>query len=62
VVTGPAVAVSKNAAGQTRETSLRFQAVPYYAWANRGAGQMLVWLPRTAAAVKPAKKMDMTVD
>ena len=32
---------------------------PYYAWANRGPGQMLVWLPRTAAAVRPAKKLDM---
>jgi DUF1680 family protein len=39
-----------------------FQAVPYYAWANRGPGQMLVWLPRTAAAVRPPKKIDMNVD
>jgi DUF1680 family protein len=21
-------------------------AVPYYAWANRGAGEMRVWIPR----------------
>ena len=26
-----------------------FMAVPYYAWANRGAGEMVVWLPRTPA-------------
>ena len=37
-------------------------AVPYYAWANRGPGQMLVWLPRTASAVRPPKRLDMTVD
>jgi uncharacterized protein len=37
-------------------------AVPYYAWANRGPGQMLVWLPRTAAAVRPAQKVNMNVD
>ncbi|HMA53481.1 MAG TPA: beta-L-arabinofuranosidase domain-containing protein, partial [Acidobacteriota bacterium] len=62
VVTGPAIVVSKDASGKTVETARPFQAVPYYAWANRGPGQMLVWLPRTAAAVRPAKKIDMTVD
>ncbi len=62
VVSGTAVAVSKNAAGKTVETARPFLAVPYYAWANRGPGQMLVWLPRTAAAVRPAKKLDMRVD
>ncbi len=61
-VTGTAVVISKDAAGKTVETVRPFVAVPYYAWANRGPGQMLVWLPRTAAAVRPAKKLDMTVD
>ena len=37
-------------------------AVPYHVWANRGPGQMLVWLPRTAAAVRAPKKLDMKVD
>lgn len=27
-------------------------AVPYYAWAHRGAGEMAVWLARTAAVAK----------
>ena len=27
-------------------------AIPYYAWANRGAGQMQVWLPRKVTDVK----------
>ncbi len=61
-VTGTAVVLSKDAAGKTVETARPFVAVPYYAWANRGPGQMLVWLPRTAAAVRPAKKIDMNVD
>ena len=61
-VTGSAVFLSKDAAGKTVETARPFLAVPYYAWANRGPGQMLVWLPRTAAAARPAKKLDMTVD
>ena len=62
VVTGTAVIVSKDAAGKAVEAPRPFLAVPYYAWANRGPGQMLVWLPRTAAAVRPAKQLDMKVD
>ena len=23
-----------------------FTAIPYYAWANRGSGEMTVWLPK----------------
>ncbi len=37
-------------------------AVPYHAWANRGPGQMLVWLPRTPAAVRAPKSVNMKVD
>jgi len=61
-ITGRALAVSKSRGGKVVETPLPFLAVPYYAWANRGAGQMLVWLPRTPAAVRPAKSLDMKVD
>ena len=28
-------------------------AIPYYAWANRGRGEMLVWLPRTETVATP---------
>jgi hypothetical protein len=28
-------------------------AIPYYAWANRGRGQMTVWLARTETAARP---------
>ncbi len=62
VVTGDAIAVSKDPAGKTVESSRPFLAVPYYAWANRGPGQMLVWLPRTAAAARPAKSVNMKID
>lgn len=27
--------------------------IPYYAWANRGAGEMMVWLPTSQKSVKP---------
>jgi len=40
-------------AGQTRPHQL--VAIPYYAWSNRGMGEMQVWMPRRAdrAWVKP---------
>jgi len=61
-VTGPAVLVSRDASGQAVTSVRTFLAVPYYAWANRGPGQMLVWLPRTPAAVRPPQKVNMNVD
>ncbi len=29
-----------------------FNAIPYYAWAHRGKGEMSVWLPRSVADIK----------
>jgi DUF1680 family protein len=31
---------------------LEFTAIPYYAWAHRGPGEMAVWLARTPDALK----------
>ncbi|RPJ01053.1 MAG: glycoside hydrolase family 127 protein, partial [Candidatus Aminicenantes bacterium] len=62
IVSGTALALSKGADGKTVETARPFLAVPYYAWANRGPGQMLVWLPRTAAAVRPPQKVNMNIE
>ena len=62
IITGDAVAVAKDPAGYVVESGRPFLAVPYYAWANRGPGPMLVWLPRTAAAVRPPRHLDMNVD
>ncbi len=28
-----------------------FVAIPYYAWANRGKGEMMVWFPEKIKAV-----------
>jgi hypothetical protein len=30
-----------------------FLAIPYYAWANRGPGEMLVWVPRSESVARP---------
>jgi hypothetical protein len=48
VVRGEALAASRGQDGKRTTASAAFQAVPYYAWDNRAAGQMVVWLPETA--------------
>lgn len=53
VVTGRAVALSYDAQGKVTKTEQPFTAIPYYAWANRGRGQMIVWLPESEAAARP---------
>jgi len=35
------------------ETSQSVTAIPYYAWANRGPGEMTVWIPYEASASRP---------
>lgn len=42
--------ISKTDTGATQ--NIAFTAIPYYAWANRGKGEMTVWFPRAIAAVK----------
>jgi hypothetical protein len=47
VVKGSMLRQTRDEAGNTVETEQDFTAIPYYAWANRGPGDMLVWLPST---------------
>lgn len=47
-----AVAVRTENGNQT-SGKLDFTAIPYYAWANRGAGEMQVWMAENAAAAHP---------
>jgi len=54
VITGRATALTADAAGKVSKTGQDFQAIPYYAWANRGPGQMMVWIPNSEATAKPA--------
>ncbi|MGZ7066372.1 MAG: glycoside hydrolase family 127 protein, partial [Candidatus Aminicenantales bacterium] len=46
VITGEALATAKGPAGETPAKKQPFLAIPYYAWAHRGPGEMAVWLPR----------------
>jgi uncharacterized protein len=54
VVTGDAVALARDARGAVTRTEQPFVAIPYHAWANRGRGEMTVWLPRSDAVARPA--------
>ncbi len=54
VLKGRAVALAYDGAGKVTQEPQAFTAIPYYAWANRGKGQMVVWLPDSEASAKPA--------
>jgi DUF1680 family protein len=43
----------EGAADKSETTGVPLKAIPYYAWAHRGPGQMAVWLPRTPEAATP---------
>ena len=44
-IKGRAVAMGHDGQGRVTRTEQDFMAIPYYAWANRGPGEMIVWLP-----------------
>jgi uncharacterized protein len=52
-ITGKAVALNSDAQGHVTDTQQDFTAIPYYAWANRGKGEMAVWLADSDSAVTP---------
>jgi DUF1680 family protein len=51
VVTGRAEAVVDDGKGGRTTREQAFTAIPYATWANRGKGQMIVWLAAVPAAV-----------
>ncbi|RIK75760.1 MAG: six-hairpin glycosidase [Planctomycetota bacterium] len=56
VIEGDALSTRAEGRGEWREiwsTPVRFTAIPYYAWAHRGPGEMAVWIARTAEAATP---------
>lgn len=53
VVTGTATALAYDEQGRVTKKTQPFTAIPYYAWANRGRGEMIVWLPRTEDVARP---------
>jgi DUF1680 family protein len=53
VIKGKAVALAFDGKGALNRSEQEFTAIPYYAWANRGKGQMIVWIPNREAEAKP---------
>ena len=43
-ITGQAFRIARETDGQVLEAAQDFKAIPYFAWANRGRGEMAVWL------------------
>ncbi|MDO4569070.1 MAG: glycoside hydrolase family 127 protein [Planctomycetia bacterium] len=52
------MARSDNAQEAVATRKVKFQAIPYYAWAHREARQMCVWIARTPEAARPLSWMD----
>jgi DUF1680 family protein len=53
VVKGRALGLAYDEKGGVTKTEQDFLAIPYATWANRGPGEMIVWLPRTDAHARP---------
>jgi len=51
-ITGKAFSVTKDADGRLVKTEQVFKAIPYFAWANRGKGEMEVWLADSENSVR----------
>jgi DUF1680 family protein len=54
MVRSKAVALAYDANGKVMRTEQAFAEIPYYAWANRGKGEMEVWIADQMASAKPA--------
>jgi uncharacterized protein len=53
VIKGRAVGLAHDADGQVVRTHQDFTAIPYATWANRGPGQMIVWLAASDDVARP---------
>jgi hypothetical protein len=53
VIEGKVTTYRRDADGRLQHTEKPFVAIPYFAWANRGAGQMEVWIADRESAVHP---------
>ncbi len=42
-----------DAQGKSTSKDVELLAIPYFAWAHRGAGEMAVWVPREESAARP---------
>jgi uncharacterized protein len=54
VISGRAIRQARDAAGQLAQIEEDFMSIPYYAWANRGPGEMIIWI-RNRHTLNPAE-------
>ena len=52
VIEGKGYNVATNEFGRAFKRLQEFTAIPYYAWANRGPGEMIVWIANTESALR----------
>lgn len=52
-INGKAFGLSVDAQGKVLKSEQPFTAIPYYAWANRGRGEMVVWIPNDEKYARP---------
>ena len=64
VIKTKAVALSRDAQGNLMRTPEEITAIPYYAWANRGRSEMMVWIPDSekSARVQPRPNPSASAD
>jgi DUF1680 family protein len=60
VIKGRAFGLSYDAAGKLQKVEQPFVAIPYATWANRGRGQMEVWIATADAAARPTPAPTVT--
>jgi DUF1680 family protein len=53
VIRGKAIALVYDDGEKLEKREQDFVAIPYYAWCNRGPGEMTVWIPDNEASIKP---------
>jgi DUF1680 family protein len=52
-IQGRAISLKEDGKGSVVKAEQEITAIPYYAWANRGRGQMMVWIPNVEVSAKP---------
>ena len=62
VIQMPLAAYRYDANGKVEHSSESINAIPYYAWANRGQGQMEVWIASNENAVHPVPYPTLATD
>ncbi|MBX6380718.1 MAG: glycoside hydrolase family 127 protein [Thermoflavifilum aggregans] len=53
VIQGQALSARRTLEGKIQTMPVHFTAIPYYAWANRGPGEMTVWMAASEKSVQP---------